>query len=130
MTRVNCVPPSELHRAHLVAEYRELPRCFGLILAAQARGERRDDPRNPARYVLGRGHLRFFYARGLYLLRRQTALVAEMRRRGYTVNHGDPSHLVHGVDPWRLMDWTPDDDALALNRTRLAERLAAMEERA
>ena len=31
MTRINCVPVTELHDRHLVAEYRELPRCFALM---------------------------------------------------------------------------------------------------
>ena len=43
MTRINCVPPSELTVQHLVAEYRELPRIFALVRAAIARGERPDD---------------------------------------------------------------------------------------
>lgn len=38
MTRINLIPPSELHYKHLVAEYRELPRVFGLVRRAQANG--------------------------------------------------------------------------------------------
>ncbi|MBP7000765.1 pyrimidine dimer DNA glycosylase/endonuclease V [Amaricoccus sp.] len=38
MTRINVVPPEELSRAHLVAEYRELPRVFGMVRAMIARG--------------------------------------------------------------------------------------------
>jgi len=30
MTRINCIPVTELHNKHLVAEYRELPRIFKL----------------------------------------------------------------------------------------------------
>lgn len=123
MTRINCVPVQELSGAHLIAEYRELPRCFRLMRAAQARGERPSDPRNPAKYVLGTGHVRFFYDKGLYLLKRQTELVAEMLRRGYKPNHMDPASMVpYDMDPWRMMDWVPDEAALALNRARLAER--------
>jgi deoxyribonuclease (pyrimidine dimer) len=40
MTRINVVPPRELTRQHLIAEYRELPRVFGLVKKAAARGER------------------------------------------------------------------------------------------
>ena len=63
MTRINCVPPSELTVQHLVAEYRELPRIFALVRAAIARGERPDDTRNPTEYRLGSGHVRFFTAK-------------------------------------------------------------------
>lgn len=126
MTRINCVPVEELHDKHLVAEYRELPRVFKLMRKAQARGEAPTDGRNPREYVLGTGHVRFFYNKGLYLLRRQKALVAEMQRRGFNPQFTDPSELLpDGLDLWRMMDWTPDEKALALNRSRIAERLAA-----
>lgn len=126
MTRINCVPPSELTRQHLVAEYRELPRVFKLLKAAQDRGERIDDKRNPTEYKLGQGHVRFFYNKALWLLNRQKALVAEMLARGYNPNHTNPDDLLpDGLDPWRMMDWTPTPDALAINRARIEERLAA-----
>jgi deoxyribonuclease V len=31
MTRINLLPPSELADQHLLAEWRELPRIFGLV---------------------------------------------------------------------------------------------------
>jgi len=31
MTRINCAPKKELSDKHLAAEYRELPRIFGLV---------------------------------------------------------------------------------------------------
>lgn len=126
MTRINCVPPSELSGPHLVAEYRELPRVFKLMRAAQARGERIDDKRNPTEYRLGTGHVRFFYNKGLFLLHRQKALVAEMLERGYSPSYTDPTELLpDGLDAWRMMDWTPTEEALAINRQRIAERSKA-----
>lgn len=128
MTRINCVPVTELHDRHLVAEYRELPRCFGLMYQAQLRGEAVRDRRNPTEYVLGPGHVRFFYDKGLFLLKRQRELVAEMLRRGFNPQHRDPENFMPiDMDPWRMMDWTPDAAALALNRARLAERLEGMQ---
>lgn len=126
MTRINCVPVEELTDKHLVAEYRELPRAFKLMRAAQDRGEAPTDGRNPREYTMGTGHVRFFYNKGLYLLRRQKALVAEMQRRGFNPQFTDPSELLpEGLDLWRMMDWTPTPEALAINRQRIAERLAA-----
>ncbi|KFH18411.1 endonuclease V [Brucella abortus] len=125
MTRINCVPPSELHRAHLVAEYRELPRVFGLVRAAVLRGERPDDPRNPASYRLGPGHVRFFYPRLGYLLRRQRELVAEMLARGYRPSHDGVDGLADGIGSDWQGDWTPTEEALEANRQRLRERTPA-----
>lgn len=55
MTRINLVPPEELSRQHLVAEYRELPRIFALVRAAQGKGLKPANIKAPAVYVLGRG---------------------------------------------------------------------------
>ncbi len=125
MTRINCIPPDGLTTAHLVAEYRELPRIFGLVRAAIVRGERPDDPRNPRDYRLGPGHVRFFYPRLGYLARRQEALIAEMLRRGYAPSFTDPAGLLIDIPVEWHGDWTPSEQALALNRGRIAERLGA-----
>jgi deoxyribonuclease (pyrimidine dimer) len=123
MTRINCIPPSELTRAHLVAEYRELPRVFTLVKRAVERGEKPDDKRNPSAYTLGTGHVRFFYSRLRYLAKRFDELLAEMKSRGYKANiprqwGQGPSHSMW----WN--DWQPDDIAMAINRQRIQERLS------
>ncbi len=123
MTRINCIPPQELTGPHLVAEYRELPRIFTLVRAAIARGELPGDPRNPAEYRLGSGHVRFFYPRLGYLARRQAELVAEMLARGYAPGFTRTEHLLDGFPPEWCCDWQPTSDAMALNRARIAERL-------
>jgi len=52
MTRINLVDPSTLHSKHLLAEYRELPRVFGLV--QQALLNHNGLPRNrPANFTLG-----------------------------------------------------------------------------
>mgnify|MGYP005850903769 CR=1 FL=1 len=115
MTRINCVPPEELSGPHLVAEYRELPRVFGLI--------RRAKPgKAPQEYVMGQGHVRFFYDKAGWLLQRQRSLIEEMKRRGYKPRHTDPEALTNGLE---LGSWEPDERALAVNRARLVERGAS-----
>lgn len=120
MTRINCVPPSELTRQHLVAEYRELPRVFGLVRAAIDRGE---TPTPAPAYTLGKGHVRFFYTRLAWLARRQAALIAEMQRRGYAPAYGAPT-LDDFPQEW-CGDWDPPAEALRVNRARIAERVRA-----
>ncbi len=122
MTRINCVPPSELSGPHLVAEYRELPRIFALVRGAIARDERPNDRRNPTSYTLGKGHVRFFYSRLGYLAERQAALIAEMQRRGYKPAFLDPRGLLEGIPPEWCNAWEPTPDAIALNRERIRER--------
>ena len=123
MTRINCIPPSELSGQHLVAEYRELPRIFALVRAAVARGERPDDRRNPSQYCLGAGHVRFFYGRLGFLAKRQAALVAEMLTRGYRPGFTETERLLDGFPEAWCQDWQPTPEAIAINRARIAERL-------
>lgn len=125
MTRINCIPPEQLSRAHLVAEYRELPRIFALVRAAIARGETPTDRRNPEEYTLGRGHVRFFYPRLGYLERRQQAIIAEMIARGYNPAFRSTSHLLEGISAEWCGDWQPTPQAIALNLARIAERTPA-----
>jgi hypothetical protein len=123
VTRINAVPVAALHRVHLVAEYRENPRVFGLVWAAQRRGLTPDTVRSPPLYVLGTGHVKFFYSRLGFVLARQHQLVAEMRARLYAVNHGDPDSLRVGLDDHWFGEWEPDETAIALSRSRLEQRL-------
>lgn len=123
MTRINCIPPSELVGQHLVAEYRELPRVFALVRAAIARNEQPDDRRNPRQYLLGPGHIRFFYPRLGYLARRQASLVEEMKARGYKPLFTDTARLLDGFPEVWCQDWEPTAEDIALNRARIATRL-------
>lgn len=122
MTRINLVDPTELSRQHLVAEYRELPRIFALVRAAQDKGLRPSDLKAPTAYVLGRGHMLFFYDKCMFLLRRQQSLIREMRSRGYNPNFAYPNDLITGLDQHWLGDYEPTDEAMALNRARIKER--------
>ncbi|MFD1197470.1 pyrimidine dimer DNA glycosylase/endonuclease V [Brucella gallinifaecis] len=123
MTRINCIYPSELTAAHLVAEYRELPRVFALVRAAIERGEKPDDARNPNAYTLGKGHVRFFYPRLGYLAKRQTALIAEMLARGYSPQFTTTDKLLNDFPAEWCNDWEPTENAIAINRARISERL-------
>ena len=112
MTRINVVPPSELTDKHLLAEYRELPRISKLARPA---------PDAPADYVLGPGHVKFFYDKGAWLKRRfEEEIVPEMRRRGFTVNFTQYRPHGQGLDK----DWIATEVAVNLNRQRIAARLS------
>lgn len=119
MTRVNVVPPSELTRQHLIAEYRELPRIFTLAEAAYARGEH---PPRTSMYVLGTGHVRFFYSRLGWLRSRHVALVKEMHRRGYSTNLDCSKRCIDLPPEWQR-GWKPPASAVRRNRKRIRDRL-------
>lgn len=119
MTRINCVPVSELSDRHLVAEYRELPRVYALSAAALGRGETPND--HPDEYFLGKGHVKFFYSRLGYIRKRQRQLIQEMRRRGFQVNYPEVHDCTAWPRSWRRR-WTPDAAALRMNRARIRDR--------
>jgi hypothetical protein len=123
VTRINCVPVEELTDKHLGAEYRELPRLFGQIQKAIERGESPNDPRNPTEYKLGKGHTRFFYNKTAWLCLRYDALVKECKRRGRIVNFPNIPTSVENIPAEWWYDWTPTEEALAINRQRILERL-------
>lgn len=120
MTRINCVPPAELSRQHLLAEYRELPRVFAL---AEKAYHKAGAISAPVAYTLGAGHVKFFYPRLAYCTRRFAELRSEMLLRGYAPKYDAPPQVRVGPEWWQ--DWEPDAHALAINRQRISERTAA-----
>lgn len=96
-----------------------MPRVFALAKKAAERGNIR--PSNT--YTLGTGHVVFFYTRLAYLARRHAELVREMQRRGYKPSFTDRLEASHSDLPPELWgDWAPTEEALAINRQRIAER--------
>jgi deoxyribonuclease (pyrimidine dimer) len=122
MTRINLVDPATLTDKHLGAEYRELPRTFGLVRAAVARGEQPTDPRNPAEFCLGSGHVRFFYPRLGWLVERYMLLVQECRRRGRAVNFAAPDTA--GIPAEWFGYWQPTPRDIALSQARIEAKLS------
>lgn len=117
MTRINCIPVTELARPHLVAEYREICRARHWKI--------RQRPL-PETYRLGRGHCLFFHDKGRWLETRHRELIAEMKRRGYHPTL-PPLDLGHWPE-WARGDWRPDRAAIAANRQRINERLGISSE--
>ncbi|MBV6272285.1 pyrimidine dimer DNA glycosylase/endonuclease V [Alcaligenaceae bacterium CGII-47] len=124
MTRINCIPVQELSGPHLIAEYRELPRVFGLAKKAAERGSFSPPPN----YTLGKGHLLFFYTRLGYLKARHAELITEMKQRGYKpafqgIQREDFPDIPDSF--WR--DWCPTTEAMRINRIRIQERSKGMQ---
>jgi len=114
MTRINIgVHPSEICDQHLVAEYRELPRLWGL--------DSRQKP--PTRFKLGTGHVLFCAQYQGTLADRYTALVGEMRRRGFRVSYPDPPP---GAIGGKRMSDNEIQEARPIVMERLREKHATM----
>ena len=70
MTRINVgVLPKELHDKHLIAEHREIKRIPNTI-----RNGRFKLDGQPSEFKLGKGHVKFFYDKLMYLKNRYERL--------------------------------------------------------
>lgn len=82
MTRINLIPPKEFHYRHLLSEVREIKRVPNCV----SRG--RYNLKNiPPQFILGKGHVAFFYDKLLYLKNRYEELYKECINRGFKVEN-------------------------------------------
>ena len=123
MTRINIIPVSELHDQHLIAEYREItmvPAALNRTLKSKAGLDRKKISK---RFTLNNGHVYFFYDKGLYLDKRYTEIVNEMKSRGFNPdsNRVFPIEIFKDNDLYN--DWTPTIEDQKLIRQRIQERI-------
>ena len=117
MTRINVgIPPQELTDKHLLAEHREIKRIPNCV----AKGRYNMDG-IPKRFKLGKGHVKFFYNKLLYLGKRYLQLHTECIARGFNVqNYIEAWANV----PMELMnDYYPTKEDRLIIQQRINERL-------
>lgn len=121
MTRINLVDPSELTDQHLIAEYREIRLlCANFQRSLKSkRGIVVEDI--PKQFTLNKGHVKFFYDKGLYLHKRYEQLKQEMRLRGFDPKNNFPK------DIWPVEfynDWEPSETDKNIVRERIQLRIS------
>jgi hypothetical protein len=122
MTRINVIDPKELTTKHLVAEYREITR---LPTNLKTSLNRKTKPFTlteiPQNYTMGKGHVKFFFDKMLFLKNRFESLVEEMLNRGYNPTYRDSNIFI--VEDRFMNDYLPTEDAVRINRERINDRL-------
>ena len=117
-----------MHQNHITSGIHEIVRVFGLVRKAQASGINKYNfyakKKPPVAYTLGAGHVKFFMDKLSWVADRYAALCAEHRRRGGNVNEISREELLDGIAGWWQNDYTPTEEALAINRERIAERVS------
>lgn len=111
MTRINLIPVRELSDQHLIAEYRELPRCLKQDI---------DVSNAPDIYCLGKGHMKWARKHDAFLLKRYKKIISEMRKRGFKTNY-DSESLKTYVKYNR--DYKPTKKDVEVSRKRINEKL-------
>lgn len=83
MTRINsAISVKNLTDEHLLAEHREIKRLPNWLLTSI---KWRTVPRIPDTFTLGEGHVRFFYGKMAFTLKRFKEIHAECLERGFNV---------------------------------------------
>lgn len=121
MTRINLIHPELLCDQHLLAEHRELTRIPNTILSGKAVVNL---SKIPERYVLGKGHVTFFYDKLLYLYNRYLKLHRECCIRGFNVTWKFPD--IDELDHELYNDYTPSAVSKSINIERILERASTM----
>lgn len=121
MTRINLVDPSELTDQHLIAEYREIRLlCANFQRSLNSkRGINIADI--PKQFTLNKGHVKFFYDKGLYLHKRYELLKQEMRSRGFEPKNNFPRQI--WPDEF-YEDWKPSETDKNIVRERIRLRIS------
>lgn len=71
----------------------------------------------------GTGHVKFFYDKLGFILKRYHMLGDELTSRGYNVKPLSEKALTEGLDAFWMGSYEPTKEALKINRERIQERL-------
>ena len=123
MTRINVIPVQELCNQHLFAEWREMPRLIGNLKNSLNRKQKPFHMSEiPEEYVLGSGHVKFFFNKFKYLHKRHKEITSELLKRGYNLNVID-SGIFREVDEIWYGDYSPTEKAIEINRERIKQKM-------
>jgi deoxyribonuclease (pyrimidine dimer) len=104
-----------------MAEYRELPMIAGSL--RRSLKSKKGLPPIPNKYLLGKGHVSFFYNKGLFLSRRYSSLINELLIRGYNLDLNRVVDFQTFKDNGLYNDWVADYSDLGVNVSRINQRL-------
>jgi len=123
MTRINIVPPEELYDQHLVAEYREIFMVPGSLRRLLKSKVGFQPLKIRSQYTLNKGHVYFFFDKGLYLEKRYDLIIKEMQKRGM---NPDSSRLFpkDSFPEDLYKDWEPSEEEMNIARARITLRIS------
>ncbi|MFH1828775.1 MAG: pyrimidine dimer DNA glycosylase/endonuclease V [Nanoarchaeota archaeon] len=114
MVRINLIDPKKLSDQHLIAEYNEILMLLGYVRKHPETYEINHD------YCLGKGHIRFFKDKLLYLNKRHELIKKEMKKRGFqrnkTIDIMEFPKELRG-------DWKPKMESFKIIKKRLREKI-------
>ena len=121
MTRINLIDPQNLTDQHLLAEYRELPRIFGDVRNLQLKNLTPRDVNIPREFVLGTGHMTFFYDKLGFLSQRYEKIIQECSKRNISINFSNLD-LSDIDDIWKG-NYEVTDIGYCISKARILDRI-------
>lgn len=135
MTRINLIDPSCLTDKHLRSEYRELPRVFSAVRkytrtpspGAVTKWTRFIAQKEmPNKFVLGKGHMKFFYNKLPFLLERYQSICYEMKtKRNFNLDMSLVKSIQEEAESLicslrkDMVEYTPSPEEIYLSMSRL-----------
>jgi len=113
MVRINLINPENLADQHLIAEYNEI-----LMLLSYIKKTKTIDV--PREYCLGKGHMKFFKDKVLYLKNRHELIKKEMETRGFQVNK---KIVLEEFNKQKLKNWFPKEKDKIIIKKRIIEKI-------
>lgn len=124
MTRINLIPVEELTDQHLMAEYRELPMIAKALEKTLRSKSGYQETKVSSTYVLGTGHIYFFYNKRDYLVNRYINLVRELKARKFNIEPNARNMSWEVFDNITQIQWQPSAEEIGINRNRINERIS------
>lgn len=121
MTRINLVDPSELYDQHLMAEYREIQHIPMALQRSLNKKTKFHKNEIPEKFTLNRGHVKFFYNKGLYLAKRFESIKNELKLRHFLIENKEFKLFLFPLEFQN--DWSPSSEDINLIRARIYEKL-------
>lgn len=125
MTRINLVDPKLLTDQHLLAEFREIARLpKNLQQSLNRKSKQFSLDEIPKEYVLGKGHVKFFFNKFKFLQKRYESIVEELHNRGINIKYTDSSIFqVYTDNGIYYQDYEPTYREISRSINRLIDKV-------
>lgn len=114
MVRINLIIPNKLADQHLIAEYNEILMLLGYVRKYPKREN------IPKEYCLGKGHIKFFKDKLVYLNKRHNSLKQEMIKRNF---HPEKTIKLSEFPKNLKNDWKATKKDILLIKKRLQDKI-------
>ena len=114
MVRINLINPKSLSDQHLIAEYDEILMLLGYVRKYP------DADNIPKNFCLGKGHIRFFKDKLVYLKKRHELIKKEMVKRGFKA---EKSINLREFSKKLMNGWKPRKKDIKTIKKRLKEKI-------